>query len=326
MEQSSGPRKVVVGTAMHNMFRPYPGLRARLAELTALVDRMAVEASAQFDGVRLDIAALPEMAVNGGKEGAISEVADPLEGAVLEEMGACARRNGCYIVVPLYLADDPERGLYSNAAALVDRTGGVVGIYRKVFPVLDPDGETAEGGVTPGSAFPVFDCDFGRLGIQICYDMAFDEGWETLARKGAELIVWTTQWPGQIHASRRALEGSCYLLTSTWRNNACLADPTGHLLREMREDGVFVEQIDLDYAILSWQPTLRGGLLFQETFGERVGYRYSEAEDCGIFWSNDPATPIMQMVRSLGFATRPEELARCREALIGLRGGPPSRD
>ena len=44
----SGPRKIVVGTAMHNMFHPYPGLPARLAELAGLVDRMAAEAAARY--------------------------------------------------------------------------------------------------------------------------------------------------------------------------------------------------------------------------------------------------------------------------------------
>ena len=45
-ENKPGPRKVIVGTAMHNMFHPYPGLQIRLAELADLVDRMAKEAAA----------------------------------------------------------------------------------------------------------------------------------------------------------------------------------------------------------------------------------------------------------------------------------------
>src|SRR5262245_9420281 len=130
-----GPRKVIVGTAMHNMFRPYPGLEERLAELAGLVDRMAEESAIRYAGARLDIAALPEMAVNGGREGAMAEVAYPLEGAVLDVMAAKAREHQCYVVVPLYLVDGPEKGLYSNAAALLDREGKVAGIYRKVFVV-----------------------------------------------------------------------------------------------------------------------------------------------------------------------------------------------
>ncbi|HZP85017.1 MAG TPA: carbon-nitrogen hydrolase family protein [Chthonomonadaceae bacterium] len=323
-ENRSGPRKVIVGTAMHNMFRPYPGLQTRLGELASLVDRMAEEAAARYDGARLDIAVLPEMAVNGGREGTAAEVSYPLDGPVLEVMGAKARARQCYIVVPLYLVDNRERGLYSNAAALVDRQGQVAGIYRKVFAVVAHGAENAEGGVMPGTDFPVFDCDFGRVGIQICYDMAFDEGWEALRRKGAELIAWPSQWPGQIHAASRALRGGCFVLSSTWRNNASLLDPTGHLLREIRADGVFVEQIDLDYAILGWQPTLRNGAAFAERFGARVGYRYSEVEDCGIFWSNDPTTPIAEMVRALNLETKAAELERCRNVLTRLRGGPPA--
>jgi hypothetical protein len=229
-------------------------------------------------------------------------------------------------VVPLYLVDDREKGHFSNAAALLDRGGHVVGIYRKVFAVVDRGGETAEGGVTPGTEFPVFDCDFGRVGIQICYDMAFDEGWAALARKGAELIVWPTQWPGRIHPASRALRGRCFVLSSTWRNNASLLDPTGHVIREIRDDGVFVEQIDLDYEILGWQPALKNGAAFDEAFGSRAGYRYSEAEDCGIFWSNDPSLPIAEMLHALGLVTKADETERARLALIGLRGGPPVLD
>lgn len=317
---SPGPRKVVVGTAMHNMFHPYPGLAIRLAELADLVDRMAEEAGNRYSDAGLDIAVLPEMAVNGGQLGTAAEVAYPLEGPVLDVMGARAREHHCYIVVPLYLVDNRENGLYSNAAVLLNRQGQTEGIYRKVFAVVDRNTEAAEGGVTPGSDFPVFDCDFGRVGIQICYDMAFEEGWEALSRKGAELIVWPTQWPGQIHAASRALRGRCFVLSSTWRNNASLLDPTGHILRALHDDGVFVEQIDLDYAILSWQPALRNGRAFDETFGTRAGYRYSEVEDCGIFWSNDPATPIAEMVCSLNLETRTEQLERSRKVLERLRG------
>jgi predicted amidohydrolase len=324
-ENRAGSRKIIVGTAMHNMFRPYPGLPTRLAELAGLVDQMAEEAAA-YPGARLDIAALPEMAVNGGRKGTAAEVSYPLEGLVLDVMGAKAREHQCYIVVPLYLVDNREKGRYSNAAALLDRNGGVAGIYRKVFAVVNHGEETAEGGVTPGSDFPVFDCDFGRVGIQICYDMAFDEGWESLRRKGAELIVWPSQWPGQINPARRALSGRCFVLSSTWRNNASLLDPTGHILREIREDGVFVEQIDLDYALLSWQPALRNGAAFAETFGARAGYRYSEVEDSGIFWSNDPTMPIAEMVRALDLETQTEAWQRCRNVLSRLRGGPPACD
>lgn len=175
-----GPRKVMVGTSMYNMFHAYPGLNERLDELGELIDRMAERAAKKYPGSGLDIAALPEVAVNGNAKGSAAEVSVPLEGAVLDRMGAKARQHRCYVVVPLYLVDDREKDLYSNAAVLLDRQGKVSGIYRKVFPVASRGQDVLEGGVTPGRDFPVFDCDFGRVGIQICFDFAFDEGWEVL--------------------------------------------------------------------------------------------------------------------------------------------------
>jgi predicted amidohydrolase len=239
-------------------------------------------------------------------------------------MGGRAREHGCYVVLPLVLADDSDAGLYSNAAALLDRSGQVAGIYRKVHVVPDRDAETLEGGLMPGGDFPVFQCDFGRVAMQICYDMAFDEGWPVLARKGAELVVWPSQWPGRITPAARALRNSCHIMSSTWRNNASLVDPTGHVIRDIRQDGVFVEQIDLDYVLLNWHPDLLEGKAFDAAYGERAGYRYDPAEDMGIFWSNDPQTPIVEMVRALGLEPRPEELAQSRQRQDRVRGGPPS--
>jgi predicted amidohydrolase len=326
MGVKGGPRKVLVGTAMFNMFHEYPGLEARLEELGGLIDQMAGQAAEQYAGARLDIAALPEYAVTGGLSGPAEEVSVALEGPVLEGIGAKAREHACHVVLPLMLAEDRDAGLYSNAAVVVGRRGEVVGIYRKVYAVPGPGPEVLEGGVMAGWDFPVFDCDFGRVGAQICYDMAFDEGWEVLGRKGAELVVWPSQWPGRISPAARALRQGYFVLTSTWRNNASLIDPTGHVTREIREDGVFVEQIDLEYVLLHWQAALKEGKAFDEKFGARAGYRYDPAEDSGIFWSNDPQTPIMEMVRALGLEPKPEQLARSRTLQDKVRGGPPRLD
>jgi len=323
--QMAGPRKVVVGTAMHDMFGEYPGLEARLDELEGMVDLMARQAHAQY-GAPLDIAALPEWAVNGGRKGTAAEVSFPLEGPVLDVMGNKARELKTYVLVPMALAEDPDRGLYSNAAVLLNRSGEPVGIYRKVHAAGGVDSDVLEGGVTPGKVFPVFECDFGRVACQICYDMAFDDGWEVLGRKGAELVIWPSQWPGQINPAARALRHGYYILTSTWRNNASLIDPTGHVIREIRRDGIFVEQIDLDYVVLHWHADLLSGKAFEDAYGERAGYRYDEAEDTGIFWSNDPAKPIMEMVRELNLVPKDEQLARSRRVQDKLRGGPPSLD
>jgi len=320
------PRKVVVGSLMYSMWGEYPGVRKRCEALAAFIDDMAGEAKARY-GTGLDLAALPEVAVNGGRNGSAKDISEPLEGPVLEILGAAARKHKCYVVVPMFLTEDAKRRKLYNVCVLLDRQGKPAGTYRKVHPV-DSGGEgVLEGGVLPGKDFPLFECDFGKLGIQICFDMWFDDGWETLARKGAQLVVWSTQSPQILGAQVRAHKNHYYVLSSTWRNNATLVDPTGSVIAQTtKAPSVLVEQIDLSFVLLSWQRKLRNGKAFTDKYGKAAGLRYSEAEDGGIFWSNDPNIPVMQMVRELGLEL-PKQLYDRNEALQDkLRGGPPSLD
>jgi predicted amidohydrolase len=318
------PRKVVVGSLMYSMWGPYPGVAKRLEVLSSFIDAMSKTARQKYH-VGLDIAALPETAVTGEVRGSAKDTALPLEGAVLDALGAAARRNKTYLVVPLYLAEDAAEIRLYNACVLLDRRGKVAGIYRKVHPVDSGKANQLEGGVLPGKDFPVFACDFGKVGVQICYDMYFDVGWESLAHKGAELVIWPTQSPQIIGAQCRAHRHHYYIVSSTWRNNISLVDPTGAVLaQQTKEPGLLVEQIDLSYVLLDWQPQLRNGAALAERYGKAVGYRYSKAEDGGIFWSNDPKIPVMEMVRELGLELPAHSLDRNRELQDRLRGGPPS--
>ena len=320
------PRKVVVGTMMHAMYGTYPGLDGRLDELSGFIDRMAAEAERKY-GRGLDLAVLPENAVTGGLGGEPAKMTFPLEGKVLDVMGTAARKHQTYIVVSMGLAEDPAKGIYTNAGVLLDRAGKPAGIYRKVHLLDSARAGNLEGGLTPGKDFPVFDCAFGKLGIQICYDMAYDDGWEVLGRKGAEIVVWHSASPQTVRPRLRALENDYYVVSSTWRNNASFFDPVGGLIAQTTEpSSVLVEQVDLSYVVLGWQPELSNGQTLTDRYGKAVGYRYSEAEDCGIFWSNDPEAPVMQMVRELDLELWPDAVERSRRLQDEIRGGPPSRE
>jgi predicted amidohydrolase len=316
------PRKVVIGTAMYAMWGEYPGVERRLEALGEIIDEMARQAAERYPGSRLDLVVLPEDAVCGGRSGSAAERSVALEGPVLERMAAKARQYGTYVVVPLFLVENREKGLYTNAAALLDRTGKVAGIYRKVHPVAARSSAVLEDGVAPGTEFPVFECDFGRLGIQICFDIEFDDGWEALARGGAEIVVWPSQSPQTVRPASYAMQHRYYVVSSTWRNNASIFEPTGMIAAQiLPPERVLVRQIDLSYILLPWQPELRNGAAMRERYAENVGYHYSEAEDCGMFWSNDPRTPIGRMVREMGLEEKAASLDRNRKLQLSLRSG-----
>jgi predicted amidohydrolase len=306
------PRKVIAGTVMQSYWEPHPGLKKRLARLTANVDSMQAESQRTY-GRGLDLAILPEVAVTGETGPDVGATAVSLDGEVGAAFAAIARKHHCYLVAPTYLRESESEARYSNAAILFGRSGDVIGSYRKVHLVVSQDGRTLEGGCSPGQDVPVFDCDFGKLGIQICYDMEFDYGWNELARKGAELIAWPTQSPQTSQPAFRAMQNRCYIISSTWRNNASVFEPTGKISAQtLSPDSTLVHQLDLSYAIVPWQPKLRKGEALRKKYGDKVGFRYYEDEDCGIFWSNDPQLPVAEMARSIGVLEVEPMLERVR--------------
>ena len=317
------PRKVIVGTVMKSFWGEYPGLPKRLEELTGLIDRLTEESRKKY-GRGLDLAVLPESAVTGEITRDVVAQSAEFEGPVKEAFVRKARECHCYIVVPMFLLENRAKRLCSNVAILIGRKGEVVGMYRKLHLAVPVGSDSMEGGVTPGTDVPVFQCDFGKLGIQICFDMQFDYGWKELARKGADLVVWPTQSPGIAHPASRAIQEHYYIVSSTWRNNASIAEPTGKIVAQIRPPvETLVQELDLSYAIVPWSTKLQNGAALQEKYGDKVGFRYYEDEDQGIFWSNDPQLPIRKMLQAMGLDEFDEELVRIEKLYdrAGVPGG-----
>ena len=307
------PRKVIVATAMQAFWGEYPGLEKRLEELGAIVDRMSEESKKKY-GRDLDLAVLPETAVTGEVAGTAVDSAVPFEGPLKDAFTRKAREHHCYIVVPTYLLETQGKKICSNVGILIGRSGEVVGIYRKLHLAVPAGSDSMEGGSTPGKEVPVFECDFGKLGIQICFDMEYDYGWDQLARKGAGLVAWPTQSPQTAQPAFRAMQHRYYIVSSTWRNNASIFEPTGRITAQIKPpEQVLVQEIDLSYALLPWSKELRNGEALREKYGDKVGFRYYEDEDRGIFWSNDPSLTIGQMVRSIGVTEEEDEFLRIQK-------------
>jgi predicted amidohydrolase len=316
------PRKVVVGTAIYGPYGKYPGLTERLKTLGGLVDEMAKNAAAKYTGRGLDLAILPETTVTS-TQGSAAERAIPLRGQVEDFFGALSRKHKTYIIVPMDLLEETPKGTrYANAAVLFDRKGEVAGIYRKAHPVAVLGTNELERGITPGTDYPVFDCDFGKLGIQICWDIQFDEGWIVLAAQGAEVVAWPTASPATAQPAARAGANRYYIVSSTWRVDATIFEPTGLVAAQVEgQNKVLVHQLDLSYAVLGWSGPLRNGQGLTDKFGDKVGYHYEPREDVGLFWSNDPRTTIGSMIGSLGLEEIDAQVERNRRLYSAERPG-----
>ncbi len=303
---SEGPRKVVVGTTIFSLFeleRPYESLEKRLEELGQRLGEMDSEAQAKY-GRGLDVAVFPELSLNRRGPGpqTMVERAVSLEGQVSKALGTMAKTYHTYLVVSFNMREGDD---VSNVAVVYDRKGDLAGIYRKAFLTPRPDG-TLEGGKISGSEFPVYEADFGRMAVAICFDMGFDEIMQAYADKGADLVLWPSMSPQTLMPRFYAKKHGFHIVSATPRDNASVFDPAGQIAAQITSEGALAAEIDLESRVVHFQPALRDGQALKERFGDRVGFRYSTTEDTGIFWSNDAAQPIGAMLKELDILSEPE--------------------
>ena len=109
------------------------------------------------------------------------------DGHTTRLMQEYAKKHGMVIVVPIY--EEEMTGVYYNTAAVIDGDGTYLGKYRKTH-IPHVAGFWEKFFFKPGASdWPVFETGACRLGVYICYDRHFPEGWRALALNGAEYIV-----------------------------------------------------------------------------------------------------------------------------------------
>jgi predicted amidohydrolase len=137
---------------------------------------------------RPDIIVLPEGTYPAyflGGTALPAEAPSPAE--ALTRLGEKARTHGTYIAAGI--AMEAEGAGYTNSAVLIDRSGAVAGRYDKTF-LWHFDARW----FAQGSAYPVFETDFGRVGMLICADGRLPEIARSLAVGGAQIILDLTAW------------------------------------------------------------------------------------------------------------------------------------
>lgn len=137
-----------------------------------------------------DVVVLGEMFSCPYENSAFVANAEPGDGPSVTRLSRAAAENGVYLVggsIPLL-----EDGRIYNASFVFDRTGRIIAVHRKVH-LFDID---VEGGqyfresdtFTPGNGVTLFDTEFGRMGLCICFDFRFPELARLMALEGARCI------------------------------------------------------------------------------------------------------------------------------------------
>ncbi len=139
-----------------------------------------------------DLIVFPELAATGyvcTNEEFDSMTRTAAEDPGIAALGKLAARYGAALIYGFSERDPEDPSVLYNAAAVIGKDGSLMGTYRKVHPF-----DTEKKWCTAGSEYPVFDMDFGRVGVMICWDTAFPEVARTYALKGCDLLVVCTNW------------------------------------------------------------------------------------------------------------------------------------
>ncbi|MFE5474508.1 MULTISPECIES: nitrilase-related carbon-nitrogen hydrolase [unclassified Nocardia] len=114
------------------------------------------------------------------------EYAESVPGPTTERFAALAAELNMVMVLPVY--EREMDGLLYNTAAVIDADGSYLGKYRK-HHIPQVTGFWEKFYFRPGNlGWPVFDTAVGRVGVYICYDRHFPEGWRALGLAGAEIV------------------------------------------------------------------------------------------------------------------------------------------
>lgn len=244
-EKTSAPeaRTVRLATVNHKP-RNSKSPTENLAAFAALVD--------QAGAGKADIVCLPEGATIVGTPLDYISGSEGVPGPTTKFLGEVARRNNLYIVAGLL-----EKGgdAVYNTAVLIDRKGNLAGKYRKTSLPR----EEIDGGVTPGNSFPVFDTDFGRVGIMICWDVTFPEPARALAQQGAE-VIFLPIWGGNITLTMaRAIENQVYVVSSSYDMISAVFGLEGEVITQAKEDkSVVITEVNLnEHKLWPWLGDLR---------------------------------------------------------------------
>lgn len=213
-----------------------------------------------------DLVTLGEMFNCPYKTSFFPEYAEPEGGAVWTKLSQTAKKYGIYLSAGSVPEVDPDGKIY-NTAYVFDREGNQIAKHRKMH-LFDINVEGSQSFceseiLSAGNRCTVFDTEFGKMGLCICFDIRFPELSRLMVLKGARVIIvpaafnMTTgpaHW--RLNFRSRALDNQCYFIgTSDARDetaeytawgHSLVVSPWGDVISEMDETpGYNITTLDL---------------------------------------------------------------------------------
>ena len=239
--------------------RVVPGQEENLAALPAQMEAVCQAGT--------DLVCLPEMFCCPYGTENFPRYAQEEGGPVYQALSGLAKSFGVY----LSAGSVPERGeggrLY-NTAYMFDRQGRQIGKHRKIHLFdVDMRGKIRfleSRTLSPGDQITVFETEFCKMGLCICYDIRFPELSRAMTDRGAQVILVPAAFnrtTGPLHWEllfrSRAADNQVFTVGTSpaldmaadyhaWGHSLAV-DPWGKVLGQLSDEtGVLYTQLDLE--------------------------------------------------------------------------------
>jgi len=266
-----------------------------------------------------DIICLPETFAhtNVSDELDVKKAADELAGLITREMSGFARENQCYLICPVYTRDGEQ--VY-NSAVVLDREGDFVGGYHKTHPTESE----IEKGITPGPLDPpVFKTDFGKIGVQICFDIQWGLGWYQLEKTGADIVFWPSAFAGGRLVNTKAWQHKYVTVSSTKKDTTKICDISGKVIASTNRwhPNFVVAPVNLEKAFLHTWPYVRKFEDIRRKYGRHVSITTFGEEEFTILESRHPSIRVADILEEYNIKTHREHIESAERAQNRARPG-----
>lgn len=243
---------------------------------------------------------------------------ETLEGPTVTTLRRLAQKYNTYIVCPI---DRQDGELRLNTAVLIDRKGEIGCLYDKVYPywseyALNPS-------VNVGSHVPVYEADFGKVGMAICFDVNFPEVWQRLADQGAELVLWPSAYSAGRSLQAHAINHHYYIVTSTYTPDCIVYDINGEEIVYEKGEGVNITHVtlDLDRGIYHQNfNTDKMEKLLAERSDDVELEQWLQREQWYVLRAKRPGVSLRALAREYGMEELRDYLSRSRRQIDEMRG------
>jgi hypothetical protein len=253
-----------------------------------------------------DLIVLPEWC---DLSGAGDEYLRVRKNQVLDYFASVAKANHCYIAFGM--KREESEGVWRNSCVILDRNGGIAGIYDKNFPTI----WEIEGGITASNMAPIIQCDFGRVAVAICFDLNFVELRERYASEKPDLILFSSVYHGGLAQSIWAYTCRSYFVGSVLQGNPSeIRNPMGEIVATSTNYYDFaVTRINLDCKLVHFDYNSSKLTALKEKYGASVTITDPGKLGSVLVASEDKSVTVDHMIREFDIELLDDYLNRSRD-------------